>query len=125
MPKSVSASDYLSRAIELSNKTQREIALAAGYDKPNVLSMMKTGVTKIPLGKAPVLAKACGVDPKVMLRVVMMDYYPDVWEVLAEPFETEMLTDEERKLIRKHRTGRFAAFMGKFRSTRGVPKSTS
>ena len=34
--------DYFEMAIRLSGKSQREIAKAAGYSKPNIISMMKT-----------------------------------------------------------------------------------
>jgi hypothetical protein len=48
---------------------QREIALAAGYDKPNILSMFKRGETKVPLNKALALAKALRCDPSFFFRL--------------------------------------------------------
>lgn len=48
---------------------QREIALSAGYDKPNILSMFKRGETKVPLNKALALAKALRCDPSFFFRL--------------------------------------------------------
>ena len=122
MAKNVTAHEYISRAIEMSPLTQREIATMAGYDKPNVISMMKTGITKVPINKIPVLAKACGVDEKHMLRVVMQDYYPEVWEVLMRNFETESLNEEERELIRQHRASKDESFV---KGSRSMPHAAA
>lgn len=103
MPK-LTAAEYLARAISMSGKTQKEVAKIAGYDKPNVLSMMKTAITKIPIDRVPALARACGSDPKIMLRIVMKEYHPAVWEVLTENLGDQiMLSEEERSLIARHR----------------------
>ena len=55
---------YLSRRIdELRGvKTQREIAAEAGFAKPNIISMMKVGETKLALDRIPALAKALDAD---------------------------------------------------------------
>lgn len=103
MPK-LTAAEYLALAIALTGKSQKEIAAEAGYDRPNVLSMMKTGVTKIPVDRVPAIARACGVDPKVMLRIVMEEYHPDIWDVLAGTMGDHItLSNEERALIAHHR----------------------
>jgi transcriptional regulator with XRE-family HTH domain len=112
MVKTVTAQEFISKAIEMSPLTQREIANKAGYDKPNVLSMMKNGITKIPIAKVPELARACGVDEKNMLRVVLQDYYPEVWAILSKNFEMELLTDEERRLVQDHRAKKDEGFEG-------------
>jgi len=56
---------YLRRRIlELSSrKTQLEIARAAGFINPNVLSMIKSGANKLPLDRVPALAEALECDP--------------------------------------------------------------
>lgn len=100
----LTTSEYLAQAIALSGKSQKEIAKEAGYDRPNVLSMMKTGVTKIPVGRVPAIARACGVDPKVMLSLVMEEYHPEVWDTLADTIgDAITLSDEERSLVANHR----------------------
>lgn len=103
MPK-LTAAEYLAQAIAISGKTQKEVATMAGFDKPNVVSMMKKGITKIPIERVPALARACGTDPKVMLRIVIQEYNPTVWEILSETLGEQItLSEEERSLIAIHR----------------------
>lgn len=102
----LTAAEYFAQAIALSGKTQKEIAQAAGFDRPNFVSMMKKGQTKIPIKKVPALAKACGVDPQAMLRVIMEEYHPDIWKVLVDTLGEEItLSSEERALVARYRDG--------------------
>ncbi|WP_248411263.1 helix-turn-helix transcriptional regulator, partial [Aliiroseovarius sp. S2029] len=59
MPYSPTANN-LSDAIDASGLTQREIADRVGFNHPNVLSMMKQGVTRVPLQRIPALAQTLG-----------------------------------------------------------------
>lgn len=93
---------YLERILDLSEKTQREIALEVGYSRPNIISMMKQGITKIPIEKIPALAKACGVEPQHFLRLAMQEYMPDTWAVISK-YGGEMLTDDERAVLQAYR----------------------
>ncbi|MGZ9053126.1 MAG: helix-turn-helix domain-containing protein [Rhodoplanes sp.] len=52
-------------------KSQREIAAELGYERPNIISMMKRGETKLPLDKVPALAKALHVDPAHLFRLAL------------------------------------------------------
>jgi transcriptional regulator with XRE-family HTH domain len=52
-----------------SRKSQRQIALEAGFRNPNVLSMIKAGSSKLPLDRVPAMAKALDVDPRYLLRL--------------------------------------------------------
>ncbi|MCP1540020.1 helix-turn-helix domain-containing protein [Methylorubrum extorquens] len=56
--------------------SQRDIALQAGYDKPNILSMFKRGETKVPLNKVLPLSKALRVDPQFFFRLAVQQ--PDM-----------------------------------------------
>ena len=54
-----------SRITELSaTKSQVEIAREAGFLNPPMLSMIKTGQSKLPLDRVAALARALDVDPK-------------------------------------------------------------
>jgi transcriptional regulator with XRE-family HTH domain len=64
--------------------TQREIAEALGYERANIISMFKTGVTRVPLDKVPALAQALEADPTAMLRLWMSEYAPEILRVLDE-----------------------------------------
>lgn len=102
MKKPITVAAFLTKMIELSGKSQREVAQDVGYTKPNVVSMMKQGQTKVPLEKAPLFAKACGVDPAAFTRLVMQEYWPDAWKALHETFG-ESLTTNERRLVEAYR----------------------
>jgi hypothetical protein len=73
-----------------------------GFQKPNVLSMIKLGQTKLPLEKAAALAEACGTDPVFLVRLVLSEYHPAVWDALVATLG-EPLTRSERWLIKIYR----------------------
>ncbi len=47
-------------------KAQKEIAREAGFTSANMLSMIKSGDTKLALDRVPALAKALDCDPKAL-----------------------------------------------------------
>lgn len=94
--------DYLTRQIEISEKTQKQIANEAGYEKPNVLSMMKKGIIKVPIERAPALARALNVDPAHFLRMVLREYMQDAWAVMEEHLGG-VLSENERRLLELYR----------------------
>lgn len=102
MAKQMTVAEYLTQAIPISGKSQREIVKEVGWPNANVLSMMKQGVTKVPIDKAPALAKAIGVDQAAFVRLVMNEYMPEAWAVIRR-FSGDMLTEEEMELVQKHR----------------------
>ena len=98
----LTVAEYLTKAIELSGKTQREVAQEVGYPKPNVVSMMKQGQTRVPLEKAPLFARACGVDPTFFLRLVLDEYHPEAARVIRDTIG-EPLTKNEQDLVAIYR----------------------
>ncbi len=60
------------RLLELKHKkTQAEIAEAAGFVNPNMLTMIKKGATKLPVDRVPALAAALDCDPALLLRLAL------------------------------------------------------
>ena len=98
----LTVAEYLTKAIELSGKTQREVAREVGYPKPNIVSMMKQGQTKVPLEKAPAFARACGLDPVPFLRLVLEEYHKPAWEVIRDTIG-EPLSRNEQALLALYR----------------------
>ena len=88
----------LDEAIANSPLTQAEIAKRAGFPKPNVLSMMKNGLTKVPLARVPALAQVLGIDQSRFLDCALAEYHPEVHEVLTEVLGLPLEPDEERLL---------------------------
>lgn len=91
---------YIEQQIALSDKSQKQIAEECGYQNPNVMSMLKTGSTKVPINKVGLLAKALGVDPRHLLRMTMVEYMPETWEVIEEILGSDFtVSDDEMKII--------------------------
>ncbi|WP_029041577.1 helix-turn-helix domain-containing protein [Cucumibacter marinus] len=60
------------RILELRHtKSQAEIAGQAGFINSNMLSMIKSGATRLPLDRVPALAKALDVDPARLLQLTL------------------------------------------------------
>lgn len=79
---SVNVADYLNAQMQLSGKSQMEIAAEVGFPKANVLTMIKKGQTKLPIPRVPAMAKALGVDPARLMRIVLAEYHPDILEAV-------------------------------------------
>ncbi len=74
----------LANAIEASDLTQREIADRVGFRHANIISMLKTGETRVPLERIPALAQTLGMDEQEFLILAIQEYHPGVHEVLVE-----------------------------------------
>lgn len=60
------------RILELRpQKTQAEIASASGFVNVNMLAMIKSGSTRLPLDRVPALADALTVDPARLLQLAL------------------------------------------------------
>ncbi len=67
------AAVFIRRQTELlaHRKSQREIAHEAGFVNSNLISMFKTGASKIPLDRVPSLARALEVDPAYLMQLAL------------------------------------------------------
>ena len=74
----------LAAALDASDLTQREVAARAGFNNANVLSMMKTGETNVPLMRIPALASVLALDAQEVLMTAIKEYYPTIHEVLVD-----------------------------------------
>ncbi|MGA7181264.1 MAG: hypothetical protein WBX11_16985 [Thiobacillaceae bacterium] len=97
--KRITVAEYLTHQINICDKSQKEIAVEVGYDKANVITMFKQGSTKLPINKVPIFAKALGVDPVHLLRIVMQEYAPDAWQVFEELLGTRMTSEDDRRIL--------------------------
>ena len=60
------------RVLELkSKKTQAEIASEAGYPNANMVSMVKSGSSKLALDRVPSMARALECDPAYLMRLAL------------------------------------------------------
>jgi hypothetical protein len=94
---------FLTNAIDASPKSQSEIAAEAGFPKSNIISMIKMGLTKLPLTRIPALAKSIDVDPAELYRMCMEEYMPDLLKVTDFVYDREKLNRGEADLIKRLR----------------------
>lgn len=71
-------------------KSQIEIAVEAGFVSVNMLSMLKSGSSKLPLDRVPSLARALECDPAYLLRLTLEQVVGDttahaVVEIMGTP----------------------------------------
>lgn len=60
------------RILELKpKKTQVEIAAATGFPNPNMITMIKQGISKVALDRVPALAQALECDPAFLMRLAL------------------------------------------------------
>lgn len=93
-----SVAEFVAQKIEASAKSQAQIAKEVGYDRPNVVSMIKSGNCKLPVGKIGAFAKALEVDPAFLFRLVMLEYSPETWRAIEE-MEAAPITENERAIV--------------------------
>jgi len=94
----ITVAEFLSAQIDMSELNQREIAEKIGYSKPNILTMFKQGLTKVPLPKVAGLAKALNIDPVFFMRMVLREYQPEIYEALTEVLG-DLVTHNEAEIL--------------------------
>jgi cyanate lyase len=97
--KKLTVADYLTYQLDLSDKTQNEVAEEVGYSKPNIISMFKQGQAKLPINKVPQMAAALGVDKVHLLRLCLSEYMPETWAVINDLLGKNLVSDYEEKII--------------------------
>lgn len=99
----LTVAEFLTYHIEQSDKTQREIALAMGYTKQNIITMFKQGLTRLPLDKIGIAAEVLEIDPGVLFYKVMNEYMPETLSSLKPIMQGFELSDDEVELINFYR----------------------
>lgn len=96
--------EFLQRTLDKlkDETTHTEIAHKLGYPKSNIISMFKTGETKVPLDKIPDLAEALHVDVAHLMRLGLEQYWPERMGVITEVF-SRMVTANEMELLEEIR----------------------
>lgn len=81
-----------------SRKNQRDIAREAGYDNPNMISMLKAGQTKLALDRVPAMARALEVDRSHLFRLALEQFFSGA--ALNDIVEmTGVMTENEREIL--------------------------
>lgn len=103
MKKKQSVSEYISEKIAASGKSQIEISADCDWPKPNMVTMVKLGSTKMPLEKVGLLAASLEIDAKDLLRRCMAEYLPDTLKAIEQFHPGLVLTRYEHELVLAHR----------------------
>lgn len=83
------------RVIELqARKNQATLAAEAGFPQPNMLAMIKTGTTKLPLERVPALAKALECDPGHLFVMAVEQRNSALAGTLQEIYGTHVTKNE-------------------------------
>lgn len=79
MSSPVSLTDFIDERIKALApiRSQKEIASLAGFPNPNVISMLKTGTTKLALERVEQLASALDCDPRKLMRLALAQHYEE------------------------------------------------
>lgn len=92
------AAKFLSHEMMLSDYSQKDLADLCGFKTANIITMLKQGLTKIPIDKIPILAKALNVDPVKFYKIVMIEYRPKEYQAIIEIIG-EPITASERGVV--------------------------
>lgn len=94
---------YIEKTIDLNGLRQRDIADAVGWENPNMVSIIKSGQSKVPLEKVFPLAKALNLDPTDLFIRVFSEYYPGLWKDIEQTLKGWVLTQSEQALVTAYR----------------------
>lgn len=97
--KATSVAEYITAQINLCGKDQVQIAQECGFNKPNVITMIKQGKTKVPLERIGPLAKSLGVDPVYLMKLVIGEYMPTLLEAIEAIIDGPVLSNNEMEFI--------------------------
>ena len=98
--KPTNVAEYLIGQINLCGKSQAEIAKETGFAMPNMITMLKKNLTKLPIDKVGPMAKSLGVDPLHLYKLCMMEYYPQTWAMIQGFLNQPTLTENELEIIK-------------------------
>jgi hypothetical protein len=97
--KPTTVAEYVAQQIVLCGKDQTTIAEEVGFNKPNVITMIKQGKTKVPLERIGSMAKALNVDPVFFLKLCINEYLPDLMPAITAITGQPIITANEMEFI--------------------------
>jgi transcriptional regulator with XRE-family HTH domain len=98
-PNPAHVAGYINSQIKACGKSQIDIARETGFDKPNMITMIKQGSTKLPLDKIGRFAKAIEVDPIYLFQLCMSEYHPETWSEILRIIGQPILTLNELEIL--------------------------
>ena len=76
--------EMLAKAIDESGLTQSDIADRVGLKHSNILTMIKQGITRVPIDRIPALAQTLGIDQATLLLTAIKEYHRGAFDLLCD-----------------------------------------
>jgi transcriptional regulator with XRE-family HTH domain len=95
--------EFITDAIAASPKNQREICDCMGLDNANLITMYKSGASRVPPNRLYSLALALGQDPWFVVRLGILEYYPEVYAAIEKAAPAPILTKNEIAMLKSFR----------------------
>lgn len=70
--------------LKASGKSQTQVSIETGYEKPNIISLLKTGNTRMPYSRIKPFCRSTGGDVETLFMACLEEYHPDILEVITE-----------------------------------------
>ena len=80
--------------------TDEALGVRLGYQKSNVIALMRTGQMHMPLQKVQPLAQALDLPARELFEALMHESMPEVMETMRAVYEPMVLTPPEINLIK-------------------------
>jgi hypothetical protein len=87
------------RVLELRPRTQIEIANTAGFENPNMISMLKSGAIKLPLDRVLAMAAALECDPRRLFILSLGQKGYETQKTAVEDIFRAIVTKNEGKWL--------------------------
>jgi hypothetical protein len=93
------ASFIAKRVLEMRPRTQIDIANVAGFENPNMISMLKNGATKLPLDRVLAMAAALECDPRRLFILAFGQEGYETQQSAVEEIFRALVTSNETKWL--------------------------
>ncbi len=95
--------EFINDALAACPKSQKDIADEMGLENANVITMYKNNTCRVPLNRTKSLAIAMNVDPLFLMRLALLEYYPEAHSILESVLPAPILTRNEEALVKSFR----------------------
>jgi hypothetical protein len=93
--------EHLAQLADMTGETRTVIAERSGFKRPNILSMVLRGQTRLPIEKIHPFARAVGADPDHLTRLCLETYEPEIFKLVQHMYSgKDVVSPAEWQVIR-------------------------
>jgi hypothetical protein len=85
------------------NIDDAQLAMALGFERPNIIAMIKAGRSLLPANKVAAVAAALSIDPAHLLRTHLAETALEILAAVDALLTPQLLTSNEVKLLENYR----------------------